>query len=270
VFWAELALYATVAAYAGAWVLFLTYLTGSHVSPRAGAVGAGVLVLAAAFHAGHIVTVSFVTNVCPIRSAHFVVSFAALLGTLIYLGLHRYASVRPLGAFVAPVALTFVLASRFMSGPDEKVGGGFLALHVAVNMLGDALFLLAGAAAGLYLIEERRLKHKRPVPVFGRLPPLDALDRAGHRFLLAGFPLLTLGIITGAVWAHRLAAGNPSDVARSLFACTTWLLFAGVLVLRGALGWRGRKAAYGTLIGVGFAVAVLVVYLVRNPPGVVP
>ena len=102
--------------------------------------------------------------------------------------------------------------------------------------------------------------------MFRRLPPLDVLDRAEHRFLLTGFPLLTIGILTGTFWARRVEAGVPSDVLRALFGYVTWLVIAGVLFLRAAAGWRGRRAAYGTIAGFVFAVAVLMVYLFRRDP----
>ena len=73
-----------------------------------------------------------------------------------------------------------------------------------------------------------------------------------------------MGIITGTAWAHRIESGSSAETARALFAYATWVLFAAVLVLRALLGWRGRRAAYGTLMGFAFAVAVLVVYLVRG------
>jgi len=135
---------------------------------------------------------------------------------------------------------------------------------VLVNLLGEALFTLAFAAAVVYLLAERRLKQKRLGGVFERLPPLDALDRAEHGFLLAGFPLLTVGILTGTLWAHRVEGGSVSDVWRAAFGYATWALFAAVLLLRAAAGWRGRRAAYGTIAGFGFAVIVLVIYLLRS------
>ncbi|MEO5730930.1 MAG: cytochrome c biogenesis protein CcsA, partial [Byssovorax sp.] len=99
------------------------------------------------------------------------------------------------------------------------------------------------------------------------LPPLDTLDRAVHRFLVAGFPLLTLGIISGTYWARKLESGSPDEVVRTIFGYATWLLIAGVLLLRAAAGWRGRRAAYGTIAGLACATTVLVIYLVRpsNP-----
>src|SRR5262249_24100200 len=139
-----------------------------------------------------------------------------------------------------------------------------LPFHVTMNLLGVALFSLALAAAALYLVQEKLLKAKRVEGLFQRLPPLDSLDKAEHRFLLAGFPLLTLGILTGTPLPRRLGAGSGADVARTAFGYLTWLLFAAVLLLRAAAGWRGRRAAYGTIAGFGFAVLVLILYLVRG------
>jgi ABC-type uncharacterized transport system permease subunit len=263
----EFVFYATVVAYAAATVLFFRYLATPTATPRTGSTAPRVLSVAAVLHTGYVCLASIVANVCPVRSIHFVASIAALLATGLYLAIRRRSNIDALGAFVAPVALTFVLGSRFVGAADQGIGGGLLALHVTVNVLGDALFLLASGTAVLYLIEERRLKQKRASSVFGKMPPLDALDRAEHRLLLTGFPLLTLGIITGTAWAHRIETGSPAEMARALFAYGTWVLFAGVLTLRALLGWRGRRAAYGTIAGFLFAVAVLVVYLVRGPLG---
>ena len=263
----ELVFYATVIAYAAATVLFFRYLAPSAGAARTGKAAPRVLAAAAVLHTGYVCMASLVANVCPVRSIHFVASIAALLAAGLYLLMRRRSNIDALGAFVAPAALTFVLGSRFVGDADPGVGGGLLALHVTVNVLGDALFLLATGTAVLYLVEERRLKQKRASSVFGKLPPLDALDRAEHRLLLTGFPLLTLGIITGTAWANRVETGSAAETARALFAYATWVLFAAVLVLRALLGWRGRRAAYGTIAGFVFAVAVLVVYLVRGPAG---
>jgi hypothetical protein len=50
---------------------------------------------------------------------------------------------------------------------------------------------------------------------------------------------------------------------RTIFGYATWLLIGGVLLLRAAAGWRGRRSAYGTILGLAFATAVLVIYVVR-------
>jgi ABC-type uncharacterized transport system permease subunit len=183
----------------------------------------------------------------------------------IYLALRRRYRIDVVGAFVAPLALTFLLASSLvgMSAPDPHYRRAILPIHVAANLLGDALFMLAFAAAVAYLLQERRLKQKNLAGFFRKLPPLDALDKAEHRFLLAGFPLLTAGIVTGVYWAHDVEAGGAAAIARAALGYATWVLFAAVLLLRAGAGWRGRKAAYGTIAGFSFAVLVLILYLIR-------
>ena len=98
------------------------------------------------------------------------------------------------------------------------------------------------------------------------MPPLDSLDRAEHRFLLAGFPFLTLGVLTGTLWAGHVDTAHFADIARVVFGYVTWGLAALVLFLRSAAGWRGRRAAYGTIAGFAFAVLVLISYGTRRTP----
>jgi ABC-type uncharacterized transport system permease subunit len=269
----ELILAATLAAYAAACALFFAYLRNDRFS-GAGTLAPRFLLLGTALHAIHITASSFVFHVCPVEGMHFALSTASMLACAIYLALRRRYRIDVVGAFVAPLALVFLLVSSLVatSQPDPRYRRAILPIHVAANLLGDALFMLAFAAAVAYLLQERRLKQKNLDGFFRKLPPLDALDRAEHRFLLAGFPLLTTGILTGEYWAHGLEAGTSTDVARAVFGYTTWLLFAGVLVLRAGAGWRGRRAAYGTIAGFGFAVLVLIVYLLKGasaPPAVV-
>jgi len=256
----------TALAYLAACVMFVAYLAGGKLAsavvwaPRLVGVGA-------ALHAAHIVISSLVLNVCPIKGMHFVLSVISMLACAGYSVARTRAQARfdIVGVFVAPVALTFLLASRFVNAhePSAAMKGAILPVHVLVNLVGEALFLLAFAAAVTYLVQESQLKKKKLTGVFLRLPPLDALERAEHRFLLLGFPLLTIGILTGTLWAYKVEAGSTADVWRAVFGYATWALFAGVLLLRRAAGWRGRKAAYGTIAGFGFAVLVLVLYLVR-------
>jgi ABC-type uncharacterized transport system permease subunit len=215
-------------------------------------------------HAGYVTIASFIAHVCPIHSVHFMLSVASLLAVAVYLAARRRFHVDALGILVSPLGLAFLLGTYFLGkpGPEPKLSSSFIALHVMANLLGVALFLLAGGAAALYLVQEKRIKQKRPA-LFANLPPLTALDHAVHRFLIAGFPLLTIGIITGTWWARQLERGSPDEVMRIVFGYATWLLIAGVLLLRAAAGWRGRRAAYGTLAGFACATAVLMVYLLR-------
>lgn len=263
---ADALFYATAAAYVSASAVFLRYLVRG--KGDVGSTGPRLVALGAVLHAFHIVVASLVLKVCPVEGIHFPMSVASMLMCVAYVLFRRRLRVEVAGAFIAPLALTSLLASRFVGGaePGAKIKGAILPFHVTTNLFGVALFSLAFSAAALYLVQERLLKRKQIDGVFKRLPPLDVLDRAEHRFLLAGFPLLTIGIITGTLWARRVEMGAPAEVLRAVFGYVTWLVIAAVLFLRAAAGWRGRRAAYGTIAGFGFAVVVLVIYLVRSSP----
>ncbi len=215
-------------------------------------------------HAAHVTLASFVAKVCPIHSVHFMLSVAALLAIFIYIPARRRFRIEALGLLVAPLGLVFVIGT-FLLGrpePETKASPAFIALHVLSNLLGVALFLLAGGAATLYLVQDNRLKTKKH-PIGRTFGALETLDLAVHRFLIAAFPMVTLGIVTGTYWARKLETGAPDEVMRAIFGYATWLLIAGVLLLRAAAGMRGRRAAYGTILGLGCALTVLVIYLVR-------
>jgi ABC-type uncharacterized transport system permease subunit len=259
---------ATALLYLVASGIFLAHLVGS-TRLEGSRLGPGFLGVGAFFHACHIVVSSLVLHVCPVQGVHFALSVLSLCACIAYLAVRVRYKVDVVGAFIAPLALTFLTASRFVAvTPDENSGvtSAILPVHVTVNLLGDALFSLAFAAAVAYLIQERQLKNKHFTGLFQRLPPLDALDKAEHRFLLAGFPLLTIGILTGTYWSRRVELGGAAETARAALSYVTWILFAGVLSMRAAAGWRGRRAAYGTIAGFGLSVIVLLIYLLRGTP----
>ena len=260
-----------VIAYSVAATLFFLDLARRDGEGRLGQWAPRLLAMGAALHAVHVVTASMLSRVCPIDSLHFALSFTALIAVTVYLALRRRLRLFALGAFIAPIALTFLVGAQFVGQSSEAVRGvsrTLLMFHIAANLGGVGFFLIAGAAGSVYLVQERRLRTKKRVASMGsRLPPLDALDMTSHRLLLAGFPLLTFGVVTGAVCSHRLSSTTSAEFLRSLLGYTTWLLLAGVLVLRKTAGFRGRKAAYGTIAGVVCMLLVMLLYAVRSRGG---
>jgi len=74
--------------------------------------------------------------------------------------------------------------------------------HVVFSFFGDAIFALAFCGAIMYLIQENSIRSKRVIKGISKgLPSLEALDRMNYLCLSTGFPMLTLGIITGSIWA---------------------------------------------------------------------
>jgi ABC-type uncharacterized transport system permease subunit len=172
-----------------------------------------------------------------------------------------------LGAFIIPVVLILHAASELVRdnvGLDPRVGHPLLAFHVAVNVLGLVAFVLAFAVSVAYLIQETMLRRKSLGALFQRLPDLHVLDNLVLLHVTLGFPLLTLGIITGAMWSYRVHHSWFVLTNGQVFAFLAWGCFAAVLVLRLAVGWRGRRAAIGTMIGFACSMLVVVGYMLRG------
>ncbi|GAC1352355.1 MAG: hypothetical protein NVS3B20_07680 [Polyangiales bacterium] len=262
---ADLVLASAAVTYALASALYFMQLAGKETLVRA---AKPLLGLSALLHFAHFFLISFVQRACPVEGIHQATSLTALVAAGLFLLISRFWRVEVVGAFIAPVALAALLAARFIGAPDPapKVGNTILPIHVTAILLASALFAIASALAATYLLQEKQLKRKRSVGLLQRLPPLDVLDRASYRFLLAGFPLLTIGILTGLLWIGKIQTGEIA-LLRQVLSFAAWLVFAMVLLMRSAGGWRGRRAAWGTILGFGCAVLVFLVYLVRNAKG---
>ncbi len=94
-----------------------------------------------------------------------------------------------------------------------------------------------------------------------RLSLADTLDNLSYRTIGLGFPLLTIGIIAGAVWANEAWGSYWSWDPKETWALITWLVFAAYLHARITRGWQGRRPAI--LAAAGFVV-VWVCYLGVN------
>jgi ABC-type uncharacterized transport system permease subunit len=265
---AIIAFYLGVVAYSAAATLFFVDLARSERAPSAQRWAALALGIGAALHGVNLVAAVLDGDVAAF-SLKFALSLCACSLAVAFLAQRRRNHIDAIGVVVAPLSLSLLVGAQFLqgSGPTTTFPRTLLLLHVAANILGVGLFLLAGAASAFYLFQERRLKERRVTPLQGKLPPLDALDLTEHRLLLAGFPLLTFGIVTGAVFAARIDSMTGASFARAALAYTTWILVAGVLVLRALAGWRGRRAAYGTLAGVACVLLVIGIYVAHSGGG---
>jgi ABC-type uncharacterized transport system permease subunit len=266
---ATIAFYLGVIAYSAATTLFFLELARANSGAWRARWAPQLLAVGAVLHATHVVTASLLSRVCPVESLHFGLSLSALLAVTAYLVLRRRLGLQALGAFIAPIALTFLVGAQFVTTPlaPAAVPRPLLVFHIAANVLGIGFFLIAGAAGAFYLVQEHRLKTKHWSSAGAKLPPLDSLERTTHRLLLAGFPLLTFGVVTGAVFTQRIASSSGADVLRTALGYTSWLLLALVLVLWRTARFRGRRAVYGTLAGVVCMLVVMLLYAVRAAGG---
>lgn len=175
----------------------------------------------------------------------------AIVGS--YLAFQLKFNIRILGTFVSPLAVVFMLLSSAIPGrviPTSQLFKSFwLTLHVATMFIGMAIFALAFCAGIMYLLQERQIKSKSFGLLYRRLPSLEVLDSLNYVCLTFGFPLITIGLISGFVYAGAVWQSFWHWDPKEILSVVTWLIYAVLLHERLAVGWRGRRAAIMAIIG---------------------
>ena len=143
----------------------------------------------------------------------------------------------PVAALSAPLPALFPNPHRF-SLVDEP----WSAVHIGVALTAYALFIVAALQALLLMGFERRLHRAQPDRVAEGLPPLLTLERFLFRLVDVGFGLLTLTLLSGALFSEQLF-GKPFQFRhKEVFTILSWFVFAALLFGRHRYGWRGRSA----------------------------
>jgi cytochrome c-type biogenesis protein CcsB len=189
----------------------------------------------------------------PVHNLHQTLSFAAWAVAGTYLLLRFRMRLRILGAYSAPLATILLIAAFFTpqtdAVPSPVLNSIWLILHVLIIFLGEAALVLAGGTGILYILQEHAIKSKNPRFFFKRLPSLEFLDSTGYAFLITGFTLLTVGLVTGFVYAEKVWGRIWSWDPKEIWSMITWLIYAALLHERLVAGWRGRRAAIMAIIG---------------------
>jgi cytochrome c-type biogenesis protein CcsB len=126
--------------------------------------------------------------------------------------------------------------------------------HVTLIFFGEAAFALACGVGILYLLQENSIKTKKRRFFFKRLPSLDLLDSTGYACIVVGFTLLTVGLITGLIYAKSVWGRFWSWDPKEVWSGISWLFYAALLHERLTVGWRGRRSAIMAIIGFGVLV----------------
>ncbi|MCP4100724.1 MAG: c-type cytochrome biogenesis protein CcsB [Lentisphaerae bacterium] len=165
---------------------------------------------------------------------------------------HKF-NLRVLGIYAAPlVTIVTVVSSQ---APADSVQAKnilnsiWLVFHVILIFIGYASFTLACGTGILYLVQEHAIKAKKRGFFFKRLPSLNLLDTTGYSFIASGFALLTIGLISGFIYAKFAWGKFWSWDPKEVWAGIMWLFYAVLLHERLVVGWRGRKAAIMSIIG---------------------
>ena len=208
---------------------------------------------AVVFHCISIIIYTITIRQIPIQNLSQSLSIAAFFLGCMFLFFQYKFDLKILGVFASILlSATMLIVLILPNAPIEQTSilkGFWLYSHIILVFTGEAALALACGTGILYLLQEKGIKTKKPGFFFKRLPSLDLLDSVGYTCLTTGFALLTIGLITGFIYAKTIWGRFWGWDPKEIFSVGTWFIYAALLHLRLYSGWRGRKSAIMTIIG---------------------
>ena len=212
------------------------------------------LALALLFHGTALGMAIFPTGGDSMRFGFAVaLSMMTWLAVAVYWIESFYARMEGLQMLGLPLAALCALLPWLLPGQHLLTNAGNLTfrLHFLMAMLAYSLFTLAALHAILMAVTEKRLHRGRLTPLFAGLPPLLTMEALLFRLIHIAFGLLTLTLLSGALFSEHLFGKALTFNHKTVFAVLSWLIFAALLIGRHRHGWRGRTALRWTLAGFG-------------------
>jgi len=202
----------------------------------------------------------------PLSNLYESLIFFAWAIILLYLIMEWRTKNRSIGTFATPLAF-LIMAYASFTGITNRIQplipalkSNWLIAHVVTCFIGYAAFGIGFGLSIMYLL--RRLDDSGKTNVFLKLVPESSiLEELSYQMVVIGFILLTLGIITGAVWAHSAWGRYWGWDPKETWSLITWLIYAALLHSRMIRGWRGKRLAILSIIGFS---CVLFTYLGVN------
>jgi ABC-type uncharacterized transport system permease subunit len=192
-----------------------------------------------------------------------------LAGTIYFI--QNRARLVGLSAFALPV-LTFLLtwavcASSWTFQPFDQpdLHPIWRGVHLVGVYLGTACCGIAAMAGGMYLYVQARLKRKQNLGGLGSLASLEALENTIIRAASLGFVLLTLGLVSGVVVISESQREGLTlswwFTPKVVLATLAWAVYAVLMNVRHASAFRGRRAAWLSIVGVTLLLATYVIVI---------
>lgn len=229
-------------------VSFFIYLVGAN--EKAGKIAVGASLMGFGFHTISMILRIIESGRLPFSNQfEFASSFAWGI-VLCYLVIHFYYKFTSIGAFVVPLGFLMMGYASTLSKDIRPLmpalQSNWLTIHVATAVVSYGSFAVACGLAVMYLINMKKAGKDGKK---GILPDSDACDYLSYRVIAFGFLMLTVVIVSGAIWAHaawsRYWAWDPKET----WSLITWLIYSVYLHLRFNRGWKGKPAAWFAIIG---------------------
>jgi cytochrome c-type biogenesis protein CcsB len=190
----------------------------------------------------------------PLANMYESLVFFSWTIVLVYLIVDIRYHQRTIGIFASPLAAITIAVTSLLPGVTSDIRflvpalqSNWLAIHVITCMFGYAAFAISFGISIAYLFQgKKRLSSSHTIRW---LPPARTLDEINYKAITIGFPLLTIGIVTGAIWAHYSWGNYWSWDPKETASLVTWLIYAAFLHARYTHAWQGKKTALLSIVG---------------------
>ncbi len=206
----------------------------------------------------------------PLSNMYESLVFFSWTIVIIYLVIERQYKNAVIGAFVTPIAFLAMAYASMSPNVSDRIQplipalkSNWLIAHVITCFLGYAGFAIAFGISFMYLFKQRDVEGKSHL--LSHFPKPLILDELTHQMVMFGFLFLSIGIITGAVWANSAWGSYWSWDPKETWSLITWFIYATLLHARTMRGWYGKRIAYLSIIG--FMAVIFTYFGVNYLPG---
>ena len=206
----------------------------------------------------------------PLSNLYESLVFYAFTIAVLYLIIERKYGYRVIGAFAMPFAFLAMAYASLSPNVGSQIRpllpalkSNWLTAHVMTCFVGYAAFALSAGLSLMYL-----LKFTKPNPENGLsalFPSVETIDELTHQMVMLGFLFLSIGIITGAVWANSAWGRYWGWDPKETWSLITWFIYAMLLHARLMRGWQGKRIAFLSIVG--FAAVLFTYFGVNYLPG---
>lgn len=216
-------------------------------------------------HTASIAVRALAVDAVPWSNMYEFASVAGLVAVIAFVAvLWKAPQVRHLGGFILlPVIVVMFLAGTVLYSKAQPLVPAlqsyWLAIHVTLVSVAEGALMTSAVLTMLFLVRQRydRLSETPgrkigAITAFGaRLPAATTLDKVAYRVVAFSFPLYTVAIICGAIWAEAAWGRYWGWDPKETWAFIVWVVYACYLHARATAGWKGRTAAWINLAGFG-------------------
>jgi len=214
----------------------------------------------------------------PLSNLYESLLFLTWILLTVYLYIETKTKSKIIGSVLIPVTLLINGFANLTLSPEMQkssplvpaLQSNWLMMHVSMMLLSYGTLIMGSLLCILFLVisrykdvdlkimddsslplynimldyyEAKLLSPSTEISELGKLKLLQSLDNWSYRIIGLGFPFLTIGIISGGVWANEAWGSYWSWDPKETWALITWLVFATYLHARITKGWEGKKTA---------------------------